>query len=317
MLYVISPISNQIRFSRRYELYRQFQNYMSKNPFVKLITVELAFGDRFFAVTEKDNPDHIQLRTREELWHKEAMINVGVQYIRQVYPDAKYVAWIDGDITFSKPNWAEETVEQLQHFDFVQMFRTAHDLGPNDEVIASHTGFAYSYWHKLQEGDHSKYASKWHPGFAWAARIDALDKVGGLIDFAILGAGDKHMAMGLIGKIDTISNLRQEQKASVISSEYLKSLIRWQDLASRYIKRNLGYVDGSIFHYWHGKKKDRKYVERWKVLIDNGFDPSIDLKTDTQGLYQLEDNGDGRFIELRDGIRRYFRARNEDSIDLN
>jgi flagellar basal body-associated protein FliL len=38
----------------------------------------------------------------------------------------------------------------------------------------------------------------------------------------------------------------------------------------------------------------------------------IDLKRDCQGLFQLEDNK----IELRDAIRRYFRQRNEDSIDL-
>ena len=313
MLYVISPISNPIRFSKRYELFRKFQAYLAKNSFVKLITVELAFGERPFAVTEKNNPDHIQLRTREEIWHKENMINVGIQYLRQIYPDAKYVAWVDGDVSFSKPDWAEETVQQLQHFDFVQMFRTAHDLGPNDEMIATHIGFGYSFWNQLQIGKAYCYAGKWHPGFAWAARIDALDKVGNLIDFAILGAGDSHMAMGLIGKIDTISS---SGKASIISSAYLNALIRWQTLASRHIKKNIGYVDGSLFHYWHGKKRDRKYLERWKVLIDNKFDPTTDLKRDTQGLYVLEDNCNGRFISLRDGIRKYFRARNEDSIDL-
>ena len=57
-------------------------------------------------------------------------------------------------------------------------------------------------------------------------------------------------------------------------------------------------------------------MDRWKILTENQFNPNTDIKRDWQGLFQLEDHGDMRSIKLRDDIRKYFRARNEDSIDL-
>ena len=61
-------------------------------------------------------------------------------------------------------------------------------------------------------------------------------------------------------------------------------------------------------HYFHGNKADRKYQDRWKILVDNQFDPLVDIYKDSNGLWQLDDTK----IKLRDSIRRYFRERNED-----
>ena len=65
-------------------------------------------------------------------------------------------------------------------------------------------------------------------------------------------------------------------------------------------------------HAWHGKKKQRKYIERWDILIRNDYVPYLDLRRDWQGLYALTD----RNRQLRDDIRRYFLQRNEDSVDV-
>jgi hypothetical protein len=88
-------------------------------------------------------------------------------------------------------------------------------------------------------------------------------------------------------------------------------ILAWQHRAETYLKRNIGYVPGTILHHWHGKGRDRKYNERWKALVDHKFDPIMDLKRDWQGLYQLNPLKWG----LRDAIRQYARDRNEDSID--
>jgi hypothetical protein len=87
----------------------------------------------------------------------------------------------------------------------------------------------------------------------------------------------------------------------------------WENRAEKHIRRNVGYVPGLLLHHWHGKKRDRKYADRWKIIIDNDYDPHYDLKEDWQGLWQLTD----RSFKLRDDIRAYFRSRNEDSIDLD
>jgi hypothetical protein len=151
-----------------------------------------------------------------------------------------------------------------------------------------------------------------HPGFAWAYTREALDNMssplgGPLIEHAILGAGDRHMCLGLVGCMD--------QTFEHLNPDYRKTLMQWQIRVERWLKRDVGYVKASLFHYWHGKKRDRGYVDRWKILRDNDYDPMTDLTRDSQGLLKLE-TWDARQIKLRDQIRAYLRSRNEDSIDL-
>ena len=310
-LHVVTTIINPMRYKSRYKLYSAFENHV-KQAGATLTIVEVAFGERPFEVTQPNNINHVQLRTNTELWHKENAINLGINRLPM---DAKYIAWVDADVEFVRKDWAEETIHQLQHYDFVQMFSHAQDLGPNNEPLAPHTGFGFSYVKGLKPVDGYDYCKGWHPGYAWAARRSSLDAVGGLIDFAILGSGDKHMAMGLIGQAG--------QSLSAANGKfvgpYLDELVRWQDRAEKHIRRNLGYVPGMLLHGWHGKKKDRRYADRWRILMDNKFDPDNDIKCDTYGLWQWNDKSgpdDARMIRLRDQVRGYFRARNEDSIDV-
>lgn len=299
-LYVVTAITNPCRYASRYDLYKKFAK-MVEDAGAVLITVEAAFGNRPHVITEPNNSAHVQLRTNSEIWHKENCLNLGIERLPQ---DWEYVAWVDADVQFADPNWVNETLNQLQHYDVVQMFSKAQDLAPNHEPFQMHNGFMYSYINSLQK-DKKDYTS-WHPGFAWAARRSAIDHLGGLIDVAILGAGDRHMAHALIGRV-------RQTIHSKLSQAYAKELILWEERAEKHIRRNVGYVPGLLLHHWHGKKRDRKYADRWKIIIDNDYDPHLDLKEDWQGLWQLTD----RNFKLRDDIRAYFRARNEDSIDLD
>lgn len=316
-LYVITMISNPVRYRSRYELYRKFEESM-KQAGANLITIELAFGTRPFVITERDNLNHIQLRTIDELWHKENALNIAINYVAQLDPEAKYIAWVDADVLPMRPvrEWLEETVQELQHYQFVQMFETAIDLDPNHAMIGTPAVSFMAQYVKsgyqlpTRGGFWEDYYDKavGHPGYAWAANIDALTAVGNLIDFSILGAGDRHMALGLIGCMDQSFGTRGEA--------YIRKLMEWQSRAERWIKRDVGFVRGSIFHFWHGAKQNRQYVSRWKILTENKYNPETDIKTDHQGLYQLETWTD-RQIMLRDQIRTYFRQRNEDSVDVD
>lgn len=296
--WVIAVISNPVRYDSRYRLYKKFEHHMHKAG-VQMLTVELSLGDREFAITEAHNERHLQLHSKHELWHKENMINLGLARLPIGW---KYVCWIDADIEFTNHDWVVDTMHALQHYHIVQMFSHAIDLGPEGQHIQTQNGFMWSYLTGRPVG---KSYPGWHPGFAWAARKEAINKVGRLYDQAILGSGDHHMARAMIGQVlDSVPHNA--------TSNYLNSLKIWQDRCESHIKRNVGYVPGTILHHWHGRKKDRRYNDRWKILIDNQYDPLIDLKEDWQGLWQLTD----RSIQLRDDIRQYFRSRNEDSIDV-
>jgi len=78
------------------------------------------------------------------------------------------------------------------------------------------------------------------------------------------------------------------------------------------VEGDVGLVPGLALHHWHGAKADRRYGSRWRVLTRNQFDPDTDLRHDGQGLIQLA----GNKPRLRDELRTYFAARNEDANTL-
>jgi hypothetical protein len=314
--YVIAVITNPERFKTRPRLFKEFMARMDRYG-VKLYIVEGAFGDRNYEITDPKNPRHIRVQTDSEIWHKENLINIGIS---RLPPNWKYVAWIDGDIDFMHPNWMLETVHELQHHPVVQLFEDAIDLGPNHEILSTYKSFAYCYKNNLPVkkpskmitdtdagyyyyGSESSPGTYWHPGYAWAATREAINTVGGLFDLAIVGAGDHHMACALIGQ-------GERSIPRGVHPNYRKYVMAWQTRALR-LHKNIGYVKGTIYHYWHGKKKDRRYKDRWQILIDNKFNPSTDIHKDWQGIWALYPGHD----KLRDEIRQYFQSRNEDSID--
>lgn len=303
-LYVIAPIFNPVRFRSRWKLYADFAK-MIKDAGGILYTVEVAFGGRDFALEALNPENYIKLRSSHELWLKENIINVAFTKLPINWERA---AWIDADVVFSRPDFINETLQQLEHYKVVQMWSQSADLSPTFEVIRNFRSYAYCQNNNIpRKGlvDFSTYGAEYHhPGYAWAIRRDAYDQLGGLIDWAILGGGDLFMANAFYD---------QEYKPpKSLGENGIRMLNIWRDRALKYIKKNVGYVDGLILHHWHGKKIDRRYQDRGTILTDAQFNPEIDLIKDTQGLWQLNIEN----IALRDGIRNYFRARQEDSIDL-
>lgn len=229
-------------------------------------------------------------------------------------PEARYIAFVDADVTFSRADWADETRHALQHYAVVQMWGEAYDLDADGHILQSHDSFVRCYSKGLPlktDGCNYYYPGVngkriyWHPGYAWAYRREALDKVGGLIDFAILGSADFHMAHGLVGNIATTFRKR-------LGGRYKERMREWETLAEQHIKRNVGYVPGSVLHAYHGSKKARQYQSRWKILEETAFNPDKDLVADTQGLYRLRHHGNQRSNLLRDKVRNYFHSRDED-----
>lgn len=314
VLDVILVVSNTKMYESRYRLFKKILDEVKLTPHVRVTVAEMAYGERPFVITDKFEKNQVFLRSSDELWHKENLINLAIKTLPE---DFKYVAWMDADISFTKhKSWAKETIEALQHYMIVQPWSHAIDLGPEDQLINSYHSFCWCYnTGKKMIPTASYHGPKNffypHSGYIWAARREFFETVGQLIDISILGAGDHHMAWSLLGRAS--ESFPTTKAAPLIN--YRKAVYCWQDRAVKYVKKNIGHVPGTIYHHWHGKKKDRKYTTRWQVLSDFGFDPETDLFKDWQGLWKLRVEDD-RQIKLRDGIREYMASRNEDSIDL-
>lgn len=308
-LHVVTTISNPVGYRSRFKLYDEFARRMKESG-VALHTIELATGDQGFAVTQAGHPRHIQVRTTHEIWYRENLLNVAISRLPAGW---EYVAWVDADIAFARPDWIEATVAELRRHAFVQMFSHVVDLGPKLEPTSFFEGFVYAHLDDARRHTAAAAGSTepiprrpmGQPGFAWAARREALEAVGGILDWSILGANDYFMGLALVGRVT-------EQSTRMPGSSYAASLLRYQEKAETHVRRDLGYVDGTLLHYWHGRRRDRGYDTRWRILADHLFDPEVDLKKDAAGLYELTADKPG----LRDAIRAYFRARNEDGVEV-
>lgn len=303
-LHVIGMISNTVRWNSRSRLFKEWYQAMLNTPNVKVYIVEVAFGDRHHEYAESDNPCHLQLRSKYELWHKENALNLGIRHL--LPHDWKYLSWTDCDVFWPEPYWAQETIQQLQHHPVVQPWEDCIDLGFNGNILTTHKSFCYldRSGQKKQKDpkDPYKYA---HPGFSWActrAFWESIVCVGGLIDFAVLGSADWHMAWSLINETDhTIKTACDGMKRRVAA---------WQAQAYKHTQGNVGFVKTRIEHRFHGPKAKRYYRERGAILAQHQYCPEKDIAYDEQGLIYIPHKP--KFIQ---DIGKYLRSRCEDSIE--
>ncbi len=296
-LYVIIPYFNYCGFKRRYELFMQFYDRIKDNPRIRIVICEATeVGQNFELPNNLQNVFlHIHIYTKNQLWIKENLINIAV---RRLPTHWKYIAWLDSDIQFIDNEWVQNTINRFEKYDIVQLFSTIVYLGPHNQAIKTDKSFGYMYRKSGKQYTSTYRYGFWHPGFAWACTKEAYYAMDGLIDYSILGSGDHHMALGLITKVEC-------SHPKNIHTNYIKLL---KEFETRTRSLKLGYINGTILHYWHGDLKLRRYKERWDILTENRYDPLKDINRDPMGLYQLTEGG----TQLENDIRNYFAGRLED-----
>lgn len=295
-LHVISVISNICNFKRRYQLMNEFISRMSETNNIKLYIVELAYGEREFQITSTSNPFHLQLRTNHALWHKENLINLGV---KQLLPeDWKAFAWIDADIEFENINWAFDTLKILTKFDLVQLFTSCFDLDEKEVPMSVFQGFGYKYCNG-ESFCHIRGINYWHPGYAWACTRKFYEKIGGLYDKGIVGSGDYILTQSLM------MNIACGDKGLIHFYEDIKKYVDKISL----LDFKIGWTPGTIRHFFHGSKKNRKYIERNQILLKYSYDPSTFIKYDENGIIVPSEKMPDGFTN---DILEYFKERNDD-----
>jgi hypothetical protein len=295
-LHVIAVVSNPCLFIKRFKLMKEFIYKMEKENNVELYIVELAYNNDDFYITSSNNNNHLQLRTEHPLWHKENMINLGVKYL--LPSNWKAFAWIDADVEFENVTWAIDTLKILNgNKDVVQLF--SHCIDMNPEELALNIFNSAGYMHSHNKKFCNKGINYWHPGYAWAMTRKAYEKIGGLYELGILGSGDHLMLMCIL-------NMAYKTNNNKYDSDYNKSILEYQKNAKNL---RLGYVPGVIKHYFHGSKINRKYQDRYLLLIKYKYSPLSFITKDEKGLLIPTSEFQKEFL---DEIKKYFWERNED-----
>jgi len=298
-LNVIIVISNPCQFASRYILAREFIKKIEfEETNVNLFVVEMIYPNQQFLVTNSKNKKHLQLKTEIPIWHKENMINIGVKKL--LPKNWKAFAWIDADIEFENVSWALDTLKILNGTcDIIQLF--SHCIDTNEQELTNKVFNSFGYKFIKGHPYTTIYPNYWHPGFAWACTRKAYEQMGELFDYGILGSGDNIIAYSLI-------NIGLKSINENSTDDYKKLVIDFQNKVKHL---RLGYVPGVIKHYFHGLKVNRKYTERWMILVKYLYSPKQHIKKNKEGIIVPTKDCP---TEMLDEIYNYFKGRSEDDF---
>jgi hypothetical protein len=305
-LWGITSYFNPAGYRRRLANYRIFREHLT----VPLAAVELAYGPDF-ELTVADAEILVQLRGGDVLWQKERLLNVALGALPKT---CRKVVWVDCDIAFDADDWAARVSDLLDRFPFVQTFSQGHymprDWKPGElrttKAEFTRPSIAYAVASGLaadaclEEGKEREYG-KYAPGFSWAARRELLEQHG-LYDACIIGGGDRAIVSAGYGCFDHVMQryrMNDREKARYLA---------WAKPFHNVIGGATGFVDGNLFHLWHGTMPDRRLRERYEEFKRFQFDPFEDIVLDQNGYWRWNSEKP----EMHAYMKNYFAARNED-----
>jgi hypothetical protein len=308
MLWAITSYFNPAGYKTRSVNYRTFRKHLT----VPLVTVELSFNGHF-ELQPGDADILVQLAGGDVLWQKERLLNLA---LRRLPAACDAVAWLDCDIIFGADDWAERARAALDEFSMVHLFCEIWMLAPG--ALPDPSGWSSVRWilpgvgHRIARGElrpddmavsDPPTGSRPLQGFAWAAPRALLERHG-LYDARVGGGGDRAILCAGLGQFEYCVSTQ------IMNDRSVGHYRAWGDRFYADVQGKIGYVDGRIFHLWHGAYPHRRYRERHIELAKYGFDPFTDIALDGSGCWRWNSDKPA----LHEYLRSYFASRNEDGV---
>ena len=242
-------------------------------------TMELVFDDH-----EPEIKDAFHVRSKSVLFHKETLCSLLEKRVPRSFPK---LLFLDADVIFGHPGWYTEVSRLLTTYEVVQPFSSCVWLDSTYTKLVQ-TRLSVAYMNRTNPYNHN-----YHPGFAWAFQRKWFRDIG-FYKEGITGSGDTMSTAAWMG----IKFPRGYVHQSLVAS--------YEDY-SRMARPNLACSTGTIYHLWHGSAKNRKYVDRHRIL-DGVRDVRSILETNKDGVLELTD----RDVDRK--MREYFASREDDGI---
>ena len=302
--WAVTCLFNPQGYRRRIANYRAFRRHLE----VPLVAVELSFDGRF-ELDSKDADILLRIDGGDVLWQKERLLNLGVASLPR---ECRAVSVLDCDIVFEKRDWSKDALERLARSPVVHLFSEVHflraDAGPGFSLAGSHRCESCARAIRanmpvrdclgVQAGDGR---GRHLPGLAWAFRRELLDRHG-LFDGCVIGGGDTAMACASWGAFDAVE---ERHAMNARQRSYYRA---WAEPWFESVRGNVDFIDGKLFHLWHGEIADRRAAARHLDLAPHDFDPRCDLASDGNGPWRWASPKP----EMHRMLADYFAARRED-----
>lgn len=335
-LWIVTAYFNPCAYRSRRVNYELFSERLHASG-LNLVTIECAFGDAPFDLPGVDGI--IRVRAKDILWQKERLLNLAITHLPVC---ARKVAWLDADLLFDNPLWAQETSRLLETFIVVQPFTAIIGLGPTGtaDILPGAEGFA-AVWGRDPGAVRLNWSRHGLTGYGWAYRRDLLD-VHGLYDAHLGGGGDHAMAHAMCGDFDSpcavagFSTSLRKNFQGRWSGQFLRRLAgsiplpvkNWFDRRSKRhaneffrnhflswarpfysdVHGQIGHASGVVRHLWHGDPSDRRYAGMRSHLVQHRFDPAADIRIGPSGCWEWASDKPG----LHAKAREFFSVRRED-----
>jgi hypothetical protein len=201
-LWLITTYFNPGNFATKRRNYERFAAPLL-DAGIPLLTVECALGNAPFVLPAA--PHVLQVRGPDVLWLKERLINLAIAGLP---PHVEKIAWLDADILFVNPAWAQQTSALLDRFPVVQPFARVGRLGKDQGTFAGRARRSFaSQLQRRAESAHLGGAAHGQPGIAWAAQRQLIARHG-LYDAAIVGGGDELTPLAMASTVFVSGGLR-------------------------------------------------------------------------------------------------------------
>ncbi len=265
--------------------------------------IECVIGDTNAQLEENENIKRVY--TENLLWHKESLLN---KIISELPPKYKYIFWLDADVLFTNLNWIVDGVNQLQSNNIIQpfeycVFLEKDEIKPSfsmNEIREAYLPNAINnkVWRSFSANfvdtelwKNGSYHKHGHVGFAWGAKREVLDRLP-LFDKALVGGGDHIIAHAAAGQIPhpCITN---------DFSAIIDLVNEWSVDFYKVTNGKIGFVEGDLYHLWHGDIEKRQYVKRHEYT------------SKTKEIVHRDANGLFITNESDDGIKKYFREKED------
>ena len=307
---------------------------------IPLVTIECAFGEHPFELPP--GPQVIQVRGRDAMWIKERLINLA---IARLPAHVAKVAWLDADILFTNPDWAQQTAALLDKWPLVQPQERVGRMAQGRLTFAGRSRRSFAcQLQRRPESARLGAAAHGQPGIAWAARRDLIARHG-VYDAAILDGGDELFAHAAAGGLNSrcvrgiacaslqhrpflvdkgLNRLLRIPWPRRVADWYLTRTgalpvaaedepffahyLRWAQPFAAEVQGRIGCVPGMALHLWHGDPVNRQYGSRNAILKRYRFDPATDLGMNAAGLWEWASAKAG----LHRDVQAYFTSRRED-----
>jgi hypothetical protein len=308
-LWAITSYFNPMRYQSKRANYRVFREHLN----VPLVAVELAYSPDF-ELDEGDADILVQLRGRDVMWQKERLLNVALQALPRT---CNKVIWVDGDIVFEAKDWPERVSRHLDRFIIMQTFSNAYltpqnwipgDFRPSvKELMLTRRSVvsAISSGQPAQaclfQPDVEPRVARYAKGLGWAARRELLDRHG-FYDAGIIGAGDLAMAGACYGCFEAV------MRRTCMNDRQKERYLAWAEPVYEAVRGAVDFMEGDLFHLWHGDENNRRMRERHEELQRFQFDPFEDVAIDENGSWRWNTNKP----EMHEYLRNYFASRKED-----